>query len=754
MARIIKVLARVLVVSLFLSSVAVADLTLVDKGRSDYVVVLDDNASRSEKWAAQEFIDHVEKMSGVRLAMAAPEAALPAKAVLIGAERLAASLGVKKDSSLGDEGFVIRTVGDRLVIAGGKQRGTMYGVYTFLEHLGCRWWTPSESTIPSLKTIVMGPLDIRQTPKLQTRNIMYAEGHNPANHLWYVRNKLNGIGWNEIDERYGGGSLSAGLQAHCSIDYVESSVEEMKPEMWALVKGSRTHDEICPTNSDVIKATVKSMAKTYRENPGTPYLVLAHEDNDAACQCETCSALAEREGRSAIWWHFVNKVAERLAKEVPGARIQSGAYGWSRPPLKTMKLQPNIIVRFAPIESDYAHPLADASNPENAKVKEDITAWSRVAPAMMIWTYVGNRAHYLMPNPDLDSLVPNIKFFADHKAIGITEQGTHVGAGTEFVPLRMWVQARALWNPDADGKALIAEFLEAYYGPAASAVAEYIDIMHRYGREHNYHLGRVTRMNAPFLQPEIIAEAEELLRKADGAAKGNPDFERRVRHAHMPIWYVLTKRGPLSRTWQATEKRVGKLDFAEMAAQLNRVAKDYGITAVADPENAEPFFQWLTDYGRLVAEKSAVLPPELDMKDFPTTRLLQARQIDSGWLARTGWWVRDEAASDGWALKVPTAKWLIQHHFSRYEECAGAKRFKLFIRVRGGKASGEGKAFVCGTRGDILEVTAEQLADGKYHVFEVGEFDVTDDMMTYIALSRPSVMNEVYLDCLWLQPVK
>ena len=76
------------------------------------------------------------------------------------------------------------------------------------------------------------------------------------------------------------------------------------------------------------------------------------------------------------------------------------------------------------------------------------------------------------------------------------------------------------------------------------------------------------------------------------------------------------------------------------------------------------------------------------------------------------------------------------------------------VGVRGvGETLSEGKAFVCGTRGDTLEAEAKSLADGNYHVFEVGEFDVTDDMMMYIALSRPTVAEEVYLDCLWLEPV-
>ena len=41
---------------------------------------------------------------------------------------------------LGEEEWVIRTVGDDLILTGGRPRGTMYAVYEFLEdYVGCHW---------------------------------------------------------------------------------------------------------------------------------------------------------------------------------------------------------------------------------------------------------------------------------------------------------------------------------------------------------------------------------------------------------------------------------------------------------------------------------------------------------------------------------------------------------------------------------------------------------------------------------------
>jgi len=44
--------------------------------------------------------------------------------------------------------------------------------------------------------------------------------------------------------------------------------------------------------------------------------------------------------------------------------------------------------------------------------------------------------------------------------------------------LRAWVLARLLWDPSRDGEALTNEFIEGYYGPAASHIKAYLKVTH------------------------------------------------------------------------------------------------------------------------------------------------------------------------------------------------------------------------------------------------------------------------------------
>ena len=743
-------------------------LTLVADGKPVCVVAADKDLSPSELWAVKELRTFIAEISGAQLQVVTPDN-VPADSVLIvvGHKTAKARHPNLDLASLGDEGFIIQTIGNELIIAGGEMRGTMYGVYTLLEDLGCRWWTPKESFIPKLATIAVPATNRREVPRLEFRNIMYAEGFDKASRLWYVRNKLNGAGWEPIPQEFGGHYFVAGLQAHNTIKLVADAVgkDGITEDMWALAhvrrtnKTERVKTEVCQTNKDVIAATVKTLVKLYKDHPNTKYLHVAHEDNDDYCRCPTCDAILKKEGSSTgQWLYFSNIVAEELEKQVPGARIMIDAYGWTRVPPKNLKPRANVLVRFAPIESDWAHPLAAGSNPQNRKTKEDIEFWGRTSSMLSIWTYIGNRCHYLMPNPDFDSVVPNIKFFADNNAVGIMHQGTQAGVGSEFVSLRMWILGRALWNPSLDGGDLIKEFLVGYYGPAAPAIQKYIDIMHSYGRKNDYHLGRVARMSVPFLQPQIIAEAEAAMRQADAAVAGDPVLERRVRHAHLPVWYVLAKRGPLSPTWKAVEAKVGKLDFTRIAEVSNQTAKEWNIQAVADPEEAGPYFQWLTDYAMLLEQKKVVLPPELTVARLANTRLIQARQIDGIFLDRSGQWVKVDGASDGWALRVIKTGWMIQHVFSPYDEYTVGRKYKLYFRVKGGEVKGNGAAFTFGLTGDgklpSVIVPAADLADGAFKVIELGPFVAGKDVTLYVALSRDGAMSEVFFDCLWLTEVK
>ena len=75
------------------------------------------------------------------------------------------------------EDFRIVIQNNTIVIAGGKPRGTLYGVYTFLETwLGVRFLTADHTHVPPLdREKPIGPEDRFYHPSLTMRTSSYAE---------------------------------------------------------------------------------------------------------------------------------------------------------------------------------------------------------------------------------------------------------------------------------------------------------------------------------------------------------------------------------------------------------------------------------------------------------------------------------------------------------------------------------------------------------------------------------------------------
>ena len=130
---------------------------IVRDGASDYVISLCPDASPSEKFAAGELSKYIEKIS---------ECVLP----VISGGKSADSIFVGSDSDagisdLGDDGFVISSsVSGGIRIAGGRKRGTLYGVYAFLEDLiGCRFLSDEVEIVPESRDVFV-PLAFENEP--------------------------------------------------------------------------------------------------------------------------------------------------------------------------------------------------------------------------------------------------------------------------------------------------------------------------------------------------------------------------------------------------------------------------------------------------------------------------------------------------------------------------------------------------------------------------------------------------------------
>lgn len=522
---------------------------MAENGRSSWQIVLPQEASPPVRYAAEELQRFVEEMTGAEMPIVDDSAPLPERAVLLGDNRHLPALGVEVDfEQLGAEGYVLRTAGDRLVIAGGEPRGTLYGVYGLLEeHLGCRWFTPDVSRIPHYDRLVLPELDETRVPVLEYREPYTYDCFDGD---WCARNRVNSSA-GRLTEKHGGKiRFGRGFFCHTFNRLVppEEYFDE-HPEYFSLVDGKRIRErtQLCCTNEEVIQLCIDGILEAIENDPGAFVYSVSQNDWYNQCQCENCQRLAEQEqSQMAPVLHLVNRVADAVAERHPGKAIETLAYQWTRKPPKTMRPRPNVIIRLCSIECCFAHPLAECDSEANQRFVEDLRGWAQISERLWVWNYVTDFRHYLLPFPNLRVRDDNIRLFVANNVKGIFEQDTYNTPSSELAALNGYLTAKLLWNPEYDEDTAINEFLEAYYGNAAGPIRTYIDKLHDRVAEENIHMSIWVPPTHAHLTDELLVEADRLWEQAEQAVADQPEVLRRVRIGRMSADYAILERARLA----------------------------------------------------------------------------------------------------------------------------------------------------------------------------------------------------------------
>ncbi len=516
------------------------DYTVFSGGTSDYVIVVDADASESEKWAAQELQKSLSAVSGLSLPVVNVADATGRPAIIVGwndltRQRVAANTPAPKPT---DEAFTYFNADGDIVIYGGQQRGTMYGVMAFLENeLGVRFYTPDVTVAPKRDAFTFRLLNHSEAPGIRVRNDFYYEAFNPT---WAAHNRVNGA----MNSRQQPGGVEGYWSVHTFYPLLSpEEFFESHPEYFSLIEGKRIHEraQLCLTNPDVLDIVTDRLKQRMRENPGNLIYSVSQNDWHNACECDNCQAIAtkeESESGPVLW--FVNQVAERVEKEFPDKFVGTLAYQYTRKPPKTIRPRDNVVIRFCSIECCFAHDFV--SCPQNESFMDDLNGWAEIAPRIYVWDYVVSFSNYVMPFPNFSVLKSNIQTLRDHHAIGIMEQAAYQSRGGEFSELKAYLIAKLLWNPEADVEPIIDDFMYGYYGRAGQYIREYFDLVQNLVTPDTHFTIWITPENFLY-NDDFIRQGEHILDQAARVAD-SPEILRRVDMARLPLLYLKCKRMP------------------------------------------------------------------------------------------------------------------------------------------------------------------------------------------------------------------
>jgi hypothetical protein len=745
-----------------------ATLTLAQNGKSEYVIALAADAIPAEKTAARELSGYLEKISGVKIGIRSETAVLRTQPqILVGAgKRVKALLPQQNWAALGNDGIIIKTSGRNLILAGGRPRGSLYAVYSFLEDsLGVRWWTPTESKVPTRKALKIPLQSLTYRPQLQTREAFYNSVQQDP--IFATRLKNNGDHQTQT-QQWGGKNTILGF-VH-TFDKLLPPEKYFKdhPEWYSdPTNGGKPctvnspmpkpqQSQLCLTNEAARRELTENALAWIRENPEAGMISISQNDNNAPCTCEADMAIQEREGSPAgPLLEFVNKVAADIEKEYPGFLVETLAYQYTRKAPKTVRPRGNVMIRLCSIEADFSRPFNSVAN---QSFHDDVVNWKNIAPRLFIWDYLTNFNDTILPHPNLKVMGPNLRFLVANNAIGLFAQGDAYSNGTgDFVAMRVWVLSHLMWNPALDQKKLEDEFLREYYGAAAPHLRTYLTTIEKAFAQSGGRLSTFQEDHS-YLDLNTLNTATRQFRLAASAVAGEKILSARVRRERLALDHAWILRGELLRR----EAKVGHLsyegpqDFAEFIRDFVATARKFDTYSKGEGMPFEAYAEPLLARALSLKTSAPPLPDFVRGKSEADVMDVQEGNFKIYYAGKLGDIVPDVPASNGRAAKMVgnAAEWITQFWLGESEVFKdGPWHCYAFVRVQPRPGAVAGPALTCGIydikNKKLLVTISKSLAEvggDDYQVVDLGKHTLHSQSYIYVSPPNRDDIEAVFVD--------
>ncbi|MEY4287210.1 MAG: hypothetical protein RL511_1296 [Bacteroidota bacterium] len=357
----------------------------------------------------------------------------------------------------GTDGFGVVTNQKQIFIYGNTEQAFQNGIYDVLQRkFGFDYYQSSAVQIPAQLPKNFAFDKYESIPAFSYREVFYGETRRSGFADWH---KLTSGESSFTFENHPGW----GLWVHTLHRLLPpEQYFDAHPEYYALRNGVRLKDQVCLSNSEVLDIVCSNLSKEIAKNPKAKYWSVSQMDNYNYCECGQCQHTDSLEqSHAGSMLQFVNKVALRFPDQI----ISTLAYQYTRSAPVRTKPEKNVNIMLCTIEENRAKSLRGTS------FENDLKNWAALTHNILIWDYVINFSHMVMPFPNWPTLQENMLMFKEYGVQMLFEQGYNAPS-SEMQPLRAYLLSKWSWDPTLDANLLLKNFTDYFYGPAGAIVRE------------------------------------------------------------------------------------------------------------------------------------------------------------------------------------------------------------------------------------------------------------------------------------------
>ena len=528
--------AALLLAMVNVSSAAVA---LVEGGKPTGRIVVPDEATAGETFAAEELQNFVQKISGAKLEIVKADQKWEGPAILVGNQPGNRDVIDQLNKEHGEtiDAFAVVGKGDRLSLVGRSDDSTIWAVWQWLNNQGVVWVMPGEhgTYVPKNQTIEIVEIHEIEAPGVNQRGGGYGlpdedahEGFNTKEHgvtagqLFASRMRFNENRAIEVKD-----TIVALGSGHSYEHYLPASTYyKAHPEWFNLIDGKRMDGargtQVCFTNQEAAAQVARNVEVEIRHelDRGIPIerlpVSISPNDWNAMCECDNCRKLIDKDGSaSSLVTHFCNLVTAEIRKVYPKATTKFYAYDNYATPPDYAKPGPGVrpqIVFWSSAIAFAANSAQPMFSQANHRYRDGFAAWEKISEALSAHTYY---AHYtwITPWPMITQMSKDIPHMAaDPKFCGMYSE-LHLHWGTQG--LNLWLYPKLLWNPKLDVKKAIKTYCQAAYGPAAIQMEAYYRTVQESMDKQGYICGYAVEI-PHVLTPEVVQKVNGFISQAEG----------------------------------------------------------------------------------------------------------------------------------------------------------------------------------------------------------------------------------------------